>query len=67
MSILGCHSMMGKAVECVCWMDVDPAVGEVEDTVPVEVMAWWVVGIVLPRYRQTERRRAYSCPLEAVE
>lgn len=59
--------MMGRAVEHVCWVDVDPAVGEVEDTVPVEVMAWWVVGIVSPRCRRREKRHACSCPLEVAE
>ena len=59
--------MTGKAVEHVCWMDVDPAVGEVEDTVSVEVMAWWVVDMALPRCRQTERRHACSCPSEVAE
>ena len=59
--------MGSKAVEHVCWMDVDPAVGEVEDTVPVEVMASWVADMVLPRYRPTERRHACSCPLEVAE
>ena len=48
-------------------MDVDPAVGEVEDTVSAEVMAWWVVDMALPRCQQTERRHACSCPSEVAE